>query len=413
MAWRNSYEAVVAGHICLDIIPSMAGCRRDLGQMMVPGRLTEVGPLVTATGGTVSNTGLALHHLGLPTLLMGKVGDDLIGKATRELIESRGHGLAAGMRVAPEATSSYTIIINPPGVDRIFLHCAGANDSFGVADLDFDLISRARLFHFGYPPIMRRMYENGGTELAAMYEEVGKLGLTTSLDLAQPDPDGDSGRVDWPALLRRVLPRVDIFMPSFDELLFCLDRRRWERASSDPLNGDMLAAVGVSVLSELSAAVLDMGVSIVALKLGDHGLYLRTTASVERMSNSGLASPRDAERWCGREMLVPCFAVEVAGTTGAGDSTIAGFLAALLKGLGPEDALTSAVGVGGFDVEEADAVSGVPSWEALQRRIASGWGRRDLHLPLSRHWCKHAEWQIWKGPFDGRHGARAGAGRKR
>ena len=46
-----------------------------------PGRLLQIGPATFSTGGPVSNTGLALHRLGIATRLMGKVGDDLLGQA--------------------------------------------------------------------------------------------------------------------------------------------------------------------------------------------------------------------------------------------------------------------------------------------------------------------------------------------
>ena len=50
-----------------------------------------------------------------------------------------------------------------------------------------------------------------------------------------------------------------------------------------------------------------------------------------------------AGEWLGRELLAPCFRpAAVAGTTGAGDATIAGLLAALLRGDGPAGAATAA-----------------------------------------------------------------------
>ncbi|MCK4602884.1 MAG: carbohydrate kinase family protein, partial [Phycisphaerae bacterium] len=57
-------QVVVAGHICLDIIPTFSELKGDLAAAFVPGNLINVGPAVTATGGAVSNTGLALHRLG-------------------------------------------------------------------------------------------------------------------------------------------------------------------------------------------------------------------------------------------------------------------------------------------------------------------------------------------------------------
>ena len=70
--------------------------------------------------------------------------------------------------------------------------------------------------------------------------------------------------------------------------------------------------------------------------------------------------------------------------TGAGDCAIAGFLAALCHGLGPDDAARMAVAAGGASVERPDATSGVPSWEALQARIASGWKRRKVRTTFAR-----------------------------
>ena len=68
------------------------------------------------------------------------------------------------------------------------------------------------------------------------------------------------------------------------------------------------------------------------------------------------------------------------GTTGAGDSTIAGFLSALLRDMAPHQALTAAVAVGACNVEAADALSGIRPWEETLRRVAGGWARHPLTL---------------------------------
>ena len=103
---------------------------------------------------------MALHRLGLETRLLGKIGNDWIGRGILEILRSHGPRLAAGMLVVPGEQSSYTIVLNPPGVDRIFLHCPGANDTFSAADVTSGRLGSARLFHFGYPPLMRRMYRD-------------------------------------------------------------------------------------------------------------------------------------------------------------------------------------------------------------------------------------------------------------
>ena len=107
--------------------------------------------------------------------------------------------------------------------------------------------------------------------------------------------------------------------------------------------------------------------------LGDQGFYLKTTSSSRRMESIGRLAPKDIPAWTGKELAVPCFKVDVVGTTGAGDATIAGFLAGMLKGLKPDEAALMAVGTGGESVEALDSASGVHPWDSIVKRIAAGW----------------------------------------
>ncbi|WP_409342504.1 carbohydrate kinase family protein [Paenibacillus sp. MBLB4367] len=368
-------DVVVAGHICLDVIPSFGRRKGGLQDMLVPGKLVDVGPAVTATGGAVSNTGLALHRLGIRASLMGKIGDDMFGNTILDLLRGQDRRLSEGMIVSAGEHSSYSVVINPPGIDRVFLHCTGANDTFAADDLNMEEIGRARHFHFGYPPLMKRMYEDEGEQLAVMFSGAKKSGLTTSLDMAKPDPDSAAGQAAWRRILQRALPHVDVFLPSLDEILYMLDRDKYRQLERDYGAGDIGKGIDGALLSALGQELLDMGAAIVAVKLGEFGLYVRTTDDAERIRAMGRCAPKDALRWTSRELLAPCFSVNIAGTTGAGDCTIAGFLAGLVHGLSVEEVITGAVAVGAFNVEQADATSGIPAWEAVQKRIRGGWSR--------------------------------------
>lgn len=374
-----SAPIVVAGHICLDVIPALAATDGDLASLLAPGTLVEVGPPVLATGGAVSNVGLTLHRLGWPVRLMGKVGDDLFGQAVLDHLRRAAPALTDGMLIAEGEASSYTIVLNPPGTDRTFLHCPGANDTFAPAEIDRSQAASGAIFHFGYPPLMQQTYADGGAALADLFADLRDRGVFVSLDMAMPDPQSASGRVDWGAWLARVLPHVDLFGPSLDEICFMLDR------SPDTADGRLLYT--------LAEDLLTLGARLVALKLGDQGLYLHTVDEPDR-----LPARLDA-RWAGRNLLAPCFRVEVAGTTGAGDTTHAGLLAAIASGLTPEAALTSAVAVGACSVEAADATGGVPSWNAVQARIQTGWARRPITLTLP-DWSQDAATGLYHAPSD-------------
>jgi len=356
-------DAVVAGHLCLDIIPDLsAHAAGQFEAAFQPGRLIQSGPAQLATGGAVSNTGLALHLLGIQTRLIARVGEDQLGKTLRQCINDRSAGLGEGLLSSPESSTSYSIVISPPGSDRRFLHHPGANDDFSAGDVRNEALQEARLFHFGYPPLMANMYSNHGEQLLELFQRVKSLGLTTSLDMAYPDPESAAGKADWRAILHNVLPYVDIFVPSLDEILYML----WQTTDVPPSAG---------LLTKVSGELLEMGAKMVLLKLGGRGLYLRT-AGESVLHQLGPAAPDGFAGWADFEAWLPCFKVDAVGTTGSGDVTVAGFLAALLRRLPPEEALTAALAVGACCVEAADALSGIRTWDATWERIRAGWRSR-------------------------------------
>jgi sugar/nucleoside kinase (ribokinase family) len=373
-------DVVVAGHICLDLIPGFDHLAPGkLVELLRSGHLVLTGPATFSTGGAVSNTGLALHRLGIEPRLNAKVGKDPFATIVRKVVSGFDKKLSKGLVTDRASSTSYTVILSAPGVDRIFLHCPGANDTFGAGDIDFKAIAQARLFHFGYPPVMKRIYAEGGAELVEIFRRAKETGVTTSLDLTFPDPNSPGGKADWPAIFARTLPHVDVFLPSFEELLFCLRRKVYDEMLRTLPDGQILKAATPELVSGLGRQLLEMGAKVVVIKLGDQGLYLRT-AGVNALKNLGRAAPADPAAWANRQLRAACFKVEVVGTTGSGDATIAGFLSGLLRGLGPYEAITTAVAVGACNVEAADALGGLRSWEDTLARIAAGWERLPLDL---------------------------------
>jgi D-lyxose ketol-isomerase/sugar/nucleoside kinase (ribokinase family) len=393
---RQKCDAVVAGHICLDVIPDLSAGLQKQGRLLFrPGHLLEAGPVTLSTGGAIS-TGLSLHKLGIPTQLIGKVGDDLLGQVVRQILGAHGPYLADDMMVDEAVSTSYTIIISAPGVDRSFLHYPGANDAFGAGDVRYDAVAQARLFHLGYPPAMKRLFENDGAQLVEIFRRVREVGVTTSLDMTLPDPTSPAGRADWVAILGAVMPYVDVFLPSIQETLYMLRREAYEELLSEAGGDGFLSLVSPSLLSDLGRELLEMGAKIVGFKLGDRGLYVRTAgqAAIEAL---GSARPSDVAAWASRELWAPCFQVDVVGTTGAGDAAIAGFFSGLLRDMSPQETLTAAVAVGACNVEAADALGGVRSWEETWRRVESGWARCDLVLDAPG-WHFDDHHQMWVGP---------------
>ncbi len=389
-------EAVVAGHICLDVFPTLVGG----AVVFKPGQTVEAGPVVFSTGGAVSNTGLALPKLGVSTGLMGKIGSDLFGQAILQIVEAHGPGLSDGMVVVPGESSSYSIILSTPNADRMLIHAPGCNATFGADDVRYETLRSVRLFHFGYPPLMERMYANNGAELATIFQRVKAMDITTTLDLSMPDPSSAAGRADWHAILGGTLPYVDVFLPSAEEILLMLRRPLFDQFAASSHTTRPLEQMGSEIISELGQTLLDMGAKIVGLKIGDRGLYLRT-ANAAVLAKMGRSQVADVVIWSDRELWAPCFATHVVGTTGSGDATIAGFLMGLLRGMTPEETLQAACAVGACNVEAVDALSGIRSWPETAGRIVAGWPRLPIALDLSEAgWLWDSTLEVWIGPQD-------------
>ncbi|MBN1477638.1 carbohydrate kinase family protein [Candidatus Sumerlaeota bacterium] len=388
-------DAVIAGHICFDVIPTFPKGADKIADLLIPGTLVNMGEVTTSTGGPVSNTGIALNRLGMRTELMGKVGDDFFGEAL--LSRLRGIGMEEGMIVVPGEQTSYTIVIAPPGIDRMFLHCPGANNTFRADDIRLDVVESARLFHLGYPPLMEALFRDDGEQLAETFRRAKGTGATTSLDMSLPDPKSPSGRLNWRPVLERTLPHVDLFVPSAEEMLFMLHQSTYLKRKAEAKGADMLDFITPEDISWMAGECFEMGAKILLIKCGHRGIYCRT-ASEESLAEIGEAKPGPG--FAHREVWSPSFHVEnVAGATGSGDSSIAGFLASYLRGLPLEDCIRIANAVGGCNVTRPDALSGILTWDETLAKIDAGWKRNGIQV-ASAGWRFSAKEILWHGPKD-------------
>jgi sugar/nucleoside kinase (ribokinase family) len=357
----NSIDVIVSGHLCLDLFPAMSAI--PPAALAQAGRLIEVGSMRIATGGAVSNAGLALHRLGINVRLMATVGGDLIGQMIIAALRERDQTLTELISVQRDAPGSYSVVLSPSGADRTFLHCTGPNDRFDASSVDLSMVRQARAFYLGYPPLLPALTANDGEPLCALYRQVREAGALTALDMTLPDPNGPTGKINWRRVLERTLPYVDVFLPSLEEILFMMRREDFDQWGKDAFHH-----VTRSYLEALALELINMGANIVGFKLGEYGMVLYT----------GKADLPDGWRRVGA--YSPAFQVEVAGTTGAGDAAYAGFLAAWLKGLPPQDCLRWACAVGACCCEAPDATSGIRTWADTHRRLDSGWKYRPERL---------------------------------
>lgn len=377
---------VVAGHICLDVTPRLASAAA-----LAPGALVEAGPAAFSAGGAVANVGLTLARLGFAATLVGLAGDDQFGAILQEELEvsAAASDVSVELTLTTAGSTSYSIVIAQPGRDRCFLHHPGCNDAFEPEHLQTQRWLQAELLHFGYPSLMQGLYRDKGAGLAAEFSRLRSAGVVVSLDMAMPDPHGESGKVDWREFMRTVLPHVDLFLPSWDEIWYM------HYPDRDP------ADLTLERLASVATDLLALGPAVVGLKLGERGLYLRSASSdrVARAGRRGLPAG-----WADRELLSPNMSVNAQGTTGAGDATIAGLLAAASDELPLDAVATFASAVGACSVEGSGAVGGIVSRQQTAKRVGAGWPRTDTWRGdelTQAGWRRDPASGVLFGPADG------------
>ena len=305
--------------ICAAGLVSVA-VRPDLGESarFAPGRLIEIGAMSMRLGGMIGNTGQDLLDLGVPLRLECAVGDDELGRYVRDSLHDHGADIS-GVRSAAGASTSYSLILEPHGVDRTIWHSVGANASFDGSDVEIDNVD---LLHVGYPALLPALVMNGASALDALLTRARAAGVTTSIDLSYVDTGSAVADLDWHGILALMAGQTDVISPSLDDLTSAL---RIDEPFSPQLVDRMLTLL------------LDSGVAVAAISAGEHGLFLRTSRA-ERLRAAGRALQEVAEAWADHDLHVPPVWHETPVTTnGAGDATSAGLLLGIAAGFGPDE----------------------------------------------------------------------------
>lgn len=368
-----SKKVIVAGHICIDITPVFPDKKtKKIEEVLLPGKLLQMGKAEVSTGGAVANTGLAMKILGADVTLMGKLGCDEFGDMICGILDK--YDASKGMIRADDVSTSYSVVLAVPGIDRIFLHNPGANDCFHAKDISDSALQDVALFHFGYPTLMKSMYEKDGEELIALFQKVKSAGCATSLDLSAVDPDSDAGKADWEGILTKVMPYVDFFVPSVEELCFMIDKERFLSWQNRAKGRDITEILDPKTdIQPLAEKCMELGAKILLLKCGAPGMFF-CTAGRDMLHKIGSAVSLDLDAWADKRIFEKSYVPEkILSGTGAGDTSIAAFLTSMLLGESPEMCLHLAAGTGASCVASYDALSGLKSFDELKQKMKDGW----------------------------------------
>jgi ribokinase len=158
-----------------------------LGDLMVDVVATASGPLARgsdtpasvrfAGGGQGANVAAWLGWLGAPVTFVGRVGDDVPGRAAVEAL--RGCGVDVRAEVDAERPTGCCVVVVEPDGERTMLPDPGANDA--PVRLPDDLLGAGSHLHLAGYLLLRSGSRPGALEAL---EGARKAGMTTSLDVS-------------------------------------------------------------------------------------------------------------------------------------------------------------------------------------------------------------------------------------
>jgi 2-dehydro-3-deoxygluconokinase len=250
------------------------------------GALAYAPLLQRSVGGAESNVALALSRLGKKTRWVSRLGNDPFGDIILHTLSGEGVDTSFVQRDASAPTALYFREIKGYGEPTVYYYRRGSAASLLSADdIQAEWMHDARHLHVtGITPALGTHTREAVEAAMRLARELGRS-ISFDPNLRRKLWDEDTAR----ETLLSLVPLCDIFLPGIEEAEFLL-------GETDP--------------QKAGAAFLEMGATVVVLKLGAQG---------------AVAFTKDIH------VDAPPFAVEqVLDTVGAGDAFAAGLLSVLL-----------------------------------------------------------------------------------
>jgi sugar/nucleoside kinase (ribokinase family) len=250
-------------------------------------------PQRSLIGGSAANSAVAASTLGIPTTIIGLIGNDTLGRQMHSLLSMRGIK-AANPLVAGKRTGSCLSLITPDG-ERTMRTCHGVVNSLGPEHIDEQAIADATwLLVEGYFLTASEMNRNAlHHALTVAKKHNTKTALTLSAEFVVSATQKE--------LLEDIIPKLDLVFANQGEALL------------------------LTSTSETSSAL-------------DH-LSRLTPSVVITCGQDGAVGVESAQRWQIPAARPPGPVVD---TTGAGDAFAGAYLAGLMHGHPPTTAARGA-----------------------------------------------------------------------
>lgn len=298
--------------ICIGIIVGDF-LAKPVDRMPERGKLTLIEKTELHIGGCATNTGIVLKKLGVDVAIVGKVGNDNLGKFIINKLKEEGIDTTQ-IKISDNSTTSGTAVLVHSDGERSFIHSIGANSEFTIQDIDFEYLKNFQILHIAGPHLMLKFR---GEQLACTFKKAKEFGLITCLDTVWDPTD------QWLSPIEESLSYVDYILPSIEEARMITKKQEKE---------------------EIADFFLSKGVKNVCLKMGENGSYIKNTKE---------------------SYYFPALKINVVDTTGAGDGYVAGFIKGLTEKFSFKKCGLLANLVGAKITTQIGATSGIKNWEEL------------------------------------------------
>ncbi|MBW4520433.1 MAG: ribokinase [Scytolyngbya sp. HA4215-MV1] len=296
---------VVFGSINLDLVARSP-------RLPVPGETLLGHDLARVPGGKGANQAVAAARLGVPTMMVGRVGSDGFGQ---ELLASlqRSQVQCEGVQVDTSTHSGVAIIAVADDGENHIIVIPGANGQVNLTDVE---------------------------RLQPLLEGASSLLLQFEIPLPAVQMAAAAARA---AGVRVILDPAPAIATVPSELYTLVDILTPNAVEAAQLVG--FAVDTPAEIERAAKALLQRGVKQVVIKLGETGAFCATASEA---------------------FWVPAFSVQAIDTVAAGDAFNAGMAVALAEGRSLRESLTWGSAAGALTVTKTGAQSSLPDRAALE-----------------------------------------------
>lgn len=201
-------------------------------------------------GGSAANTAAWVASLGVPSVFVGRVGDDEFGRAAVDALHAQ--RVTTAVTIDPTASTGMCIVLVAPDGERTMIPSAGANSHLSAADLPA-LDGADRLHVSGYA-----LLDEGSQSAAlAALDAAVHAGAAVSVDAASAAPLRRFG----PTAFRRLLPSTTLLVANSDEataLTDLLDPTAAARALAEQFDTVVVKRGGAGAVAATGGVVYDI-----------------------------------------------------------------------------------------------------------------------------------------------------------